>query len=224
MFQDKRCDLKIHYDVDKVMTLLCELLDVQIPQWQRPVVRILSPLRSAGCDFPKFVVDPSLSFDANDLKLADHVEPKTDLKFLKAENEKVRPACVLEGQQNDRCTLMQTTDTSQKQDTKPDVRCELDDKDCPEDLKSICGPAVDSIVSSLTDDNSTSICASKNAPKDLPGEKNMECLTGGRQVSTKRKHSIEHKTDPSAAQTHTCDAESQKRPKPDILADAQKLM
>ena len=62
--QDKRADMKIHYDVDAVMTRLCELLDVRIPTWQRPFVRVLSPhppVLTIDKDFPAFVVDAALS-------------------------------------------------------------------------------------------------------------------------------------------------------------------
>jgi len=66
--QDKKAHLKIHCYIDQVMKQVCQSLDVKIPHWEQPMVRLQSLHTPKRQRSPKIIVAESLQRDNKLLK------------------------------------------------------------------------------------------------------------------------------------------------------------
>ena len=75
---DKKATFKINAFVDEVMSYLCKLLGVQIPEWKQPHVRLQSEFTESKKPFRSIMVDKEL--------LGFNLNNKEEINGIKCEN------------------------------------------------------------------------------------------------------------------------------------------
>ena len=71
--QDKQAHLKIHCYINQVMRQVCQALNVSIPHWEKPIVRLQSLDTAKKQRQPKIIVDETLQDDKKMIKTCDPV-------------------------------------------------------------------------------------------------------------------------------------------------------